>query len=151
MLIASVESFMDNKAELELLFPKHWEELALNKDKVPLNPDWKRYKAIEDSGILSFIGLRQDGKLVGYFVGIIMPHLHYTTCNTYIMDMLYVAKEARNKNAGILIMRTMEKEAKRRGVQRIVLNTKIHMNIGSLYHYMGFECIETIWSKWIGE
>ena len=68
MLTASVESFMENRAELELLFPKHWEELALNKDKVPLSPDWNRYKSVEDVGMLSFVALRQDGKLVGYFV-----------------------------------------------------------------------------------
>lgn len=150
MITANIESFITCREELEPLFLQHWEELALNKDKVPLSPDWNRYKFLEDAGILSTIILRDSGKLIGYFVGFIMPHLHYSTSLTYIMDMLYIDPTSRGKNGGLLFMRTMEQEAKRRGVERIILNSKLHKDISPLFNYFGYIQIESIHSKWIG-
>lgn len=151
MLATKVESFMAAVEEIKTLIPQHYEELALNKDKVPLSPDWNRYKVLEDAGMLLFISLRDDIKLVGYFIGIVVPHLHYTTCITCMMDILYVSQEHRNKRGGIMLMKELEKEAKQRGVHRIVLNTKCHSNISRLYKRFEYIHIEEIYSKWIGD
>lgn len=60
MLTAQVESFADRLHELKPLLPLHWEELALDKDKVPLDPQYDTYIAREDHGEVLFVTLRDD-------------------------------------------------------------------------------------------
>jgi len=40
MITFSVEPLTERLEELKPLFPRHWEELALNKEHVPLDPQY---------------------------------------------------------------------------------------------------------------
>jgi len=42
------ESLSTCKSDAIPLLEKHWEEIALNKDKIKLNPDWDAYANLED-------------------------------------------------------------------------------------------------------
>lgn len=87
MLTAAPESFIANVADLRELIHGHWEKLALDKDKVPLDPQWETYFAREQAGELSFIVLRDHGRMVGYWITFIAPGMHYRTCLTATMDI----------------------------------------------------------------
>ncbi len=89
MITAQLESWVPLLPELQPLLPGHWEELALNKDKVPLDPQWDEYLRRDKLNQLITVTLRLDGKLVGYFLGFLCPGLHYKTCLTYTMDICY--------------------------------------------------------------
>ncbi len=151
MLTAQIEPFMDNVEELKPLLPIHYEELALNKDKVPLDPQWDVYAAREDAGQVLYVTLRQAGKLVGYFIGFIAPSLHYRTCLTLTMDIYYTVPEIRGGTAAIRLFRLVEREAKRRGVQRIFYGSKNHKDSSRLFGALGFDPVETYHSKWVGK
>lgn len=150
MLTTQVEPWSEFVVEVQPLFPQHWEELALNKDKVPLAPQYHVYAAREVAGELMVITLRDKGRLVGYFVGIVAPGLHYSTCLTLTMDIFWTHPDIRGGFAGVKLFRAVEKEAKRRGVQRMFYGSKLHKDCGSLFRYLGLEPIETYYSKWIG-
>ncbi len=45
---------------------RHWDEIALDKEDVPLDIDIDRYLHMERTGYLRVFGARRDGKLVGY-------------------------------------------------------------------------------------
>lgn len=150
MLTAQVENLTDSLEEMKPLFPIHWEELALNKDRVPLDPQYDVYLARDAAGGILYVTLRQDGKLVGYFVGFIAPGLHYQTCLTLTMDIYWTHPSIRGGTAAIRLFRTVEKEAKRRGVQRVVYGSKNHKDSSRLFGALGCEPIETYHSKWIG-
>jgi GNAT superfamily N-acetyltransferase len=150
MLTTQVEPWSEFVVEVQPLFPQHWEELALNKDKVPLAPQYHVYAAREAAGELMVITLRDKGRLVGYFVGIVAPGLHYGTCLTLTMDIFWTHPDIRGGFAGVKLFRAVEKEAKRRGVQRMFYGSKLHKDCGSLFRYLGLEPIETYYSKWIG-
>ena len=148
---AQIEPFMAGVDELKPLLPGHWEELALNQDKTPLDPQWEVYAQREAAGQLLYVTLRQAGVLKGYFIGFIAPGLHYRQCLTLTMDIYYTTPDARGGTAGLRLMRAVMKEAKRRGVQRVFFGSKLHKDSGRLFEALGLKPVETYYSSWIGD
>ena len=72
------------------LLERHWEEIAVNKDKIKLNPHWEAYVDLEDSGQLRIFTARENGKLIGYFVVIVGVNLHYKDHVFAVNDILYL-------------------------------------------------------------
>jgi hypothetical protein len=151
MITCHVESFEERLAELQVLLPLHYEELALNQDKVPLVPQYGIYIDRERAGQLLFVTLRDAGELVGYFIGFISPGLHYSTCLTCNMDIFYVRQDKRAGSAGVRMFRFVEAELRRRGVQRWFMGSKIHADASPLFKRIGAAPVETYYSKWLGE
>ena len=150
MLTAHVESFMACLPELAPVLPLHYQELALDQDKVPLDPDYSRYQMLEDAGALLFVALRQRGALVGYYIGFMLPHMHYASCMTCSTDIFYVLPELRLKGGGGVLFNAVEAELKRRKVQRWIVAFKCHLDAGGFFEQLDFVPIERVYSKWIG-
>lgn len=150
MITAQIESFRSSLHEFIDLFPLHYEELALNKDHVPLDPQYEVYFERENAGALLFVTLRESSVPIGYFIGFVSPGLHYKTCLTCITDILWVHPDKRG-SVGKILMDFVEKELRRRGVKRWIANSKNHKPIKNFFNYLNFEEIETIHSKWLGE
>jgi GNAT superfamily N-acetyltransferase len=136
--------------EIKPVLPLHWEELALNKDKVPLDPQWHVYDERDRRGELQLMVLREDGRIVGYYIGFIAPGLHYATCLTATMDIFYIHPEHRRGRNGIILFQAVEKELRRRGVQRWFVGAKLHRDASPLFKRLGFEPVETYHTKWLG-
>lgn len=151
MITCHVESFEERLGELQVLLPLHYRELALNQDKVSLQPQYPVYIEREREGGLLFVTLRDAGELVGYWIGFIAPGLHYETCLTATMDIFYVRKDKRTSTAGVRMFRFVEAELRRRGVQRWFMGSKIHADAGALFKRIGAVPVETYYSKWLGE
>jgi GNAT superfamily N-acetyltransferase len=151
MITAQVEPYMDCLPELMACYDHHWEELALNKDKVPLAPQYDIYEARDDAGQLLLVTLRDTGRLVGYFIGFIAPGLHYKTCLTLTMDIFWTHPDVRGGFAGVKLFRAVEKDARRRGVHRIFYGSKMHKDASRLFEFLKMEPVETFYSKWIGD
>lgn len=150
MITAQIESLTERLEELKPLFPLHWEELALNKDKVPLDPQYGIYLERDARGEVLFVTLRELGELVGYFVGFVAPGLHYRTCLTLTMDIFFVVPERRGR-CGVKLFRTVETEAKRRGVKRMFVGSKCHADASWLFERLGYTEVERYYSKWMGD
>lgn len=151
MLSAQIESFTERLEEFRPLFPLHWEELALNKDKVPLDPQYDIYIQREARGELLFVTLRELGTPVGYFIGFIAPGLHYRTCLTCTMDIFYVHPAKRGGRGGIKLFKFVEQELRRRGVDRWFVGSKCHADASWLFEILGFDRVEVYYSKWLGD
>ena len=94
---------------------------------------------------------REAGKLVGYFVGFVAPGLHYETCLTLTMDIFYVHPDHRRGIGGLKLFRAVEKEAKRRGVQRMLVGSKCHADASTLFERLGYTEVERYYSMWLGD
>ncbi len=151
MLTAQVESFEANYQEMSDLWYQHWRKLALDQDKVPLDPRFEIYIDRERAGELCFLTLRDVGKIVGYWISFVQPGLHYKTCLTAMMDIWNVNPEYEKTMAPLVLMRAVEKEYKRRGVNRSHVGEKLHRPYGRLLKAFGYEPIETYHCKWITE
>ena len=151
MITFCVESLTEKLEELKAHFPQHWEELALNKDKVPLDPQYDEYLRRDSLGQVLFVAGREAGQIVAYFVGFVAPGLHYRTCLTLTMDIFYVLAAYRKGSAGVKLFRTVELEARRRGVQRVFMGSKLHKDSSALFHRLGYEPAEVYHTKWLGK
>jgi GNAT superfamily N-acetyltransferase len=151
MITAQVEPYSKCLPELMQCYDLHWEELALNKDKVPLDPQYDLYEARDDAGQLLLVTLRETGRLVGYFIGFIAPGFHYKTCLTLTMDIFWTHPDVRGGFSGVKLFRLVEKEAKRRGVHRMFYGSKMHKDASRLFEFLKMEPVEIYYSKWIGD
>ena len=150
MLTAQVESFIQNSDDLRGLVGAHYDKLAMDKDKVPLAPQWDEYFRKEQRGELSFVVLRDAGKMVGYWITFIAPGLHYQTCLTAQLDIWNVLPEYEHTEPILTLADAVQAELERRGVNRSLVGEKIHRPCGWVYEHFGYKPVETHYSKWIG-
>lgn len=159
MITAHVETMTDSLEELKQFFDPHWGELALDKHAVPLDPLYEIYEQRENAGQLLLVVLREAGKICAYFVGFIAPGLHYRSCLTLTMDLFWVAPEFRDTDSLGSVEREMlcnqlfeavEKEGRRRGVQRVFYGSKIHRDASAMFERMGLVEVERYFSAYWG-
>lgn len=132
--------------ELEKIFPEHYDELCVTKD-FALEPDYDAYRRMAAAGMLRTITCRCDGELIGYIVFIVQPHLHYKSCMTAFEDIYYVKKEYRKGRVGIRLFQYAESVLKQRGVKRIIMHTKIHLDNSRLFEYLGYKHTDKLYTK----
>ena len=137
MITYQQESLVTTKEDARPLLEKHWEEIALNKDTIKLNPDWDAYADLEDVGILKIFTARSDGNLIGYFVVFVRSHIHYKDNLFAYNDILYLDKDYRKGFTGAKLMKFAEKCLKEDGVSVLVVNTKRHKPFDVLLSWLG--------------
>ena len=145
------EKIIDIKDEIDPLIKLHWEEIALNKDKILLDPDWDKYFDLCDSDLLKTFTARLDGELIGYFVVMVYPHLHYKNNLFAVNDVIYLKEEFRNTSTGYKLISFAENSLKNAGVDVLVLNTKVHKPFDNLCEKAGYKLTERIYSKYLGD
>jgi GNAT superfamily N-acetyltransferase len=145
------EDFFTVKAEIGDLIYQHWQEIALNKDRIELNPDWSFYEALFESGHLGVYTVRNNKKLVGYFIVVVRNNPHYKDHLFAINDIIYIDPEYRKGLVGFKLIRNVERDLKKLGVSVLVINTKTHKPFDSLLDRLGFNLTERVYTKYIGE
>ena len=146
-----IEDFEAVRHQMDDLIRAHWEEVALNQDKIPLDPDWSFYEALWNAGLLGIYTVRLEGKLVGYFVVVAKPHPHYKQNVFASNDIIYLSPEYRKSSVGAGLISFAENDLKERGVSVLVVNTKVHRPFDPLLERLGFNKIEHTYSKYIGD
>ena len=144
------ETFDQVIDEIKPLLENHYDEIALNKDSIKLNPDYGIYKNLCDSGVMRVVTARNDNKLIGYCVCIIKYHLHYKDSLTAFNDIFYIAKEYRKGLTGVKLFIKTEEILKQYGVQRVSMNTKVHHDVGAIFDRLGYKETERVFTKMIG-
>jgi GNAT superfamily N-acetyltransferase len=139
-------------AEAEDVLYKHWQELALNKDKIYLKPDVKRYVDLQNSGVLKNIVVYKDNKIVGYSVLLITPFLHYADNVVAQVDIIYVDPDYRHSTVGARLLIETEAIAKENGAHVVVHHAKpyVPMIIKPL-EKLNYQLYELMYGKYIGE
>ena len=150
MISIQEEAYPDFVAEAKPLFPAHWAELALDKDQVPLDPDYDEYMRRYLAGMCLIVTAREDGLLAGYSVNFVAPGLHYRTCLTLTTDIYWVRPDARGARCGLEMFDRLHYLAKARGVQRIFAGVKEHFSAGWMFERMGYRKVETYYTLWLG-
>lgn len=153
MITVQVESFEGALPELREIFPRHWEELALFRAKMPLNPQYFSYIERERAGNLMLVTARQDGRIVAYYTVQIAPGFHYAATLTGHMDIMYVVPELRGRGLVLPLFKQVEEELKRRGVQIWYSGHKSHnpLRLDRLLPAFGFLPADSYFAKWIGD
>jgi GNAT superfamily N-acetyltransferase len=151
LITAQIETLSQCLEELKELFPSHWEELGLFRDKMPLAPQYDLYWERERQGQLVAPIVRKDGKIIAYWPTMVAPGLHYGTTLTATMDILWVHPDHRGDGVGTLLFETLKTELKRRGVKIWWAGSKNHKEIEWFLKMLGFKAEETYFALWIGD
>lgn len=147
MITYQREEWHDCLAEMEQLWPLHWEEVAADKDVIPLEPNYEMYDWIDQSGQLHVVTVRCDGKLIGYHTSIVRPHLHYKSSLSAFTDMYFIHPDYRKGMVGVKLFKEVEKSLKQRGVQKMFTGTKLSLDMGRLFEHLGWKETERLYTK----
>jgi GNAT superfamily N-acetyltransferase len=140
----AVEPWQEFKRESLVLWPRHWEEVALDRDKIKLNVDYDQYENIDAIGALHVVVARSSGRIVGYWLGVVRPHLHYADSLSAFTDVYYVDPEFRKGRVGINLFKYAEKTLRARG-------TKVHLDMSKVFEHLGYRKTEILFTKVLGD
>jgi len=141
------EGYEDVINEILPLLEGHWQEIALNQDTIKLNPDYEQYKVLFRVGAMRMVTAREEGKLVGYCICLIRPHIHYKDSLTATNDIFYIHPDYRKGMTGVKLFKAVETIMKSYGVQRIMMMTKKHKDVGPIFERLGYTEAERVFTK----
>jgi GNAT superfamily N-acetyltransferase len=144
-----LEKFEDVIEEMKPLLKDHWEEIAINQDKIKLNPNIDAYQSLQDGGLLRIYTARDNGTLFGYFAVVVSPNLHYQDHVFAECDVIFISKEYRNKHIGSEFISFVESSLTKEGVSVFCINTKVHKAFDGLLSFLGYDLIERKYGKYI--
>lgn len=128
--------------ELVPMWRKHWEEIAIHKDVIPLDPDIPEYQRMHAAGQLDVIVSRNEGRPVGYYISFVRPHLHYRTTLHAFTDVYYVLPDFRKGRCGIRLIEAAMKHWRERGVKKAFSATKFALNMTPVFELLGWQSTE---------
>ena len=105
------------------MLDEHYAELCTDKSMV-LNPDWARYNALDDQGLLIMTGVFDGALCVGYEMCFMQPHIHYKDTVVAWSDVLLVRKAYRDTSAGGRLMLATAAACKARGAHKLLRHAK---------------------------
>lgn len=152
MITYQIEPYAHALPELKEIYPVHWLELALFQDRMPLRPQDYTYINQDQEGDLFLVTTRRNGELIGYYTCLLYRSLHYDI-STATMDMIYMKIEHRSRGYAIRMIKFVEKELIKRGVQIWYSGFKTHKPLGleRVLPALGFIPADTYLVKWIGK
>lgn len=146
-----VEPLQDILLEMAPLLVEHWLEIGVNREQIPLSPDFSKYIALQDAGVLHCVSVRVEGKLVGYSLTFLQPHLHYSKNLFALNDIIFISKDYRKGTLGFKLIKFVEDEMKRKDVSKIVYHIKTAHNFGKILERLGYTAEEINYCKYIGD
>ncbi len=147
MITFQEEVLAEVRAEAEPLLVRHWEEIALHRDRIALDIDWDAYHKLDAAGMLHITTARDDGALVGYVCYVLVHNLHYKSQFVADCDIFWLDPDHRKGTLGMRLIQASERFVITHGVNQIVTRTKLHLDIGPLLERLGYEPIERVYTK----
>ena len=146
-----VEEWAPFYADAKPLMRQHWEEIALDRDVIPLALDEAKYQKMSDDGILHVLTAREGSLLRGYYLAFVLPHTHYATSGKMAFtDIYFLQPSARTGSNGIRLFEEAERTLRELGVSRIYLSTKVKRDCGSIFESLGFKLSDRVFIKSYG-
>jgi N-acetylglutamate synthase-like GNAT family acetyltransferase len=142
-----LDSFVRIRHEIEPLLKQHWDEIALNKESIKLNPHWRKYSILDRNNMLRVYTARKDDELIGYFVVILESSLHYMDHTFAHNDVIFLAKQFRKGLTGVKLIKYAMDSLAEEGVKQLFINTKLHQPFDLILERLEFNEVEKVYAK----
>jgi GNAT superfamily N-acetyltransferase len=136
--------------EIESLSILEWEEVQHDVGDIKFEPDWDLYFLLEERGYLMVFTVRDNKKLVGYFVVTINPNMHSKGNFIVSNDLIFLHPDYRKGFIGLKLFKFVEKCLVESGFTDLYVSTTERNVIDPLMFRMGYSKIETKFVKKIG-
>jgi hypothetical protein len=150
MITFQEEPWAAIRGEVSALWQQHYDEIAEDKDLVPLDPDWDKYDALANLGKLVIVTARRERELVGYVFSVVDTHLHYKSTLFSMSDIYWLDRAHRGGRTALRLFQAAERVLAGRGVVKMLSNTKLAHDQGRLFGAMGWREAERLFVKTIG-
>jgi hypothetical protein len=143
-----VEKWREFYPEARPLMRAHWEEIALDRDVIPLSMNEERYQALADAGLLHVLAAREDAELAGYYVAIVMPHVHYQNAGLMAFtDIYFLAPRFRQGTNGVQLFVEAEESLRALGVVKAYLSCKVQHDVSPIFEALGWKLSDKNFTK----
>ena len=132
--------------EIMPLLEQHFWEISANHD-IPLNPNVQAYNQMEANGNFKIYTARDNGELVGYAAYFLAPNMHYMDSFQAQQDVLFLKADRRKGMTGIRLIKYADKMLAEHGCQMVCHHVKVKNDFGLILKRLGYNLVETIWSK----
>lgn len=146
-----VETWDRCSAEILAIVGEHWKEIALDQERILLDPDCEYYSVLQDKGFLHIVTAREGDRLVGYYASIVRNHPHYRSTLFGMVDLYFILPEFRKAQVGLELFGFMEKSMRQLGVKSLISTTKAHHDLTPLFLRLKWNPVGTLFQKWIGD
>jgi len=133
--------------EVQPLWKKHYEEIALDKESIELNPHIQGYEELNKYGGLVIFTVREENKLIGYSFFVLQYSFHYKQLICAINDLFYILPEYRGKFLGSKLLKESEEILNKMGVHQVQMRTKVYANFGKILERAGYKDTEVVYRK----
>lgn len=119
----------------------------------PLCVNWSTLLHLEDADMLQIVTARDDGRMVGYVVHIIIPQHHHYAMKMAVDDFYYMSASHRGSGMGKRMVLFAEAALRERGVDRVMYHERLvgdtarAGNLARFFASLGFRRHETVWIK----
>jgi hypothetical protein len=145
-MIFRCEQWPDFYPRAKHLFPVHWGEIALDRDKIPLDMDLASYERLNQLGNLHIVAALDGERIVGYAIWFLMRHPHYQSSGPMgQMDVYFLLPEFRMY--GALLFKESERTLCERGITKIYLSCKLHSDKTALFERLGYRATDKVFTK----
>jgi GNAT superfamily N-acetyltransferase len=144
------ERLLDIIPEVEKLMWDHWRQIKADRAGAGApDPDWTRYRIIEEAGLLHCFTARDEaGELVGYLTYFLTPSMHYRTVLQAEDDAFFLRADHRKGLAGVRLFRFAEGELRRLGAKRAWAHVKEDFDVGPVFErLLGYRLAEKRYCK----
>lgn len=127
----------------------HHAEVGVLKGTLALDPDWTEYERLQEKGQLIFVVARsRRGRVAGYALIVLRPHLHYAGAKVAYDDAHYLAPKYRSQGWGKMLIGYAERVATAAGAKVFSMRTKSGpSNHGHIFEKMGYKLTDLVYLK----
>lgn len=120
-----VEPFSKVMREAREMIYRHWEEVGEYQDVLRVALKESKYDALDKSSKLHVLAARVSGKLVDYYMAILVPHLQRSDNGIFaVTDAYYIAPEYRKGCIGPALIFHAERTLRERGIKQATISCK---------------------------
>lgn len=131
--------------EVQPLAEMEWKESG--HPNLELDIDWTTYTQLEDLGKLQFFTARKEGKLIGYFVVLLIKPLTAANETVAYYDSIYVHPDHRKSRVALKLFSFVEGCLKYDNIGRVIASSSSINPIDKLLNRLGYNVIETKFEK----
>ncbi|MCK5602756.1 GNAT family N-acetyltransferase [Candidatus Pacearchaeota archaeon] len=140
----SIEAY--NSTDIDSITDEFIKEVDVYREDTP-NFDHSQFSGMDESGQLQMAVMRDNGEFMGFHACIVIPDIFYRHIQTAFVLFYYVRPKARGKGYGRGLFEFAEERLKKKGVKRVFMSRKNHVNNSNLFKKLDYTHIEHNYSK----
>lgn len=133
--------------DLDKLLLDYFERTNAQEGQPKLDMNWAQLMGLDDRGHLCIFTARDNGRLRGFGMYVMMKHLHHATTKWAMCDILAVDPDVRGTGVATQIVEHAAKKLKHMNVDYMVHGYRTIYDVKPLFPKLGFTLIEHSYMK----